>query len=459
MESPPPPHPTNRNLTTVPSLPLSPRLSDVRSDDPDGKSAPGKKLAKVSSGEKAFELIVRLDPSGFLILLCLMSMVYAIVASWRVWSLLDQPGEMFWNSSLQLCLLLFIWTITVSERRQMIISQFAYILLLSCAATHFLGPINGMLVMYLSMLYASALLGYSASGYYERYCERLGIKRYELLTCMAEGPSHDEVGASLVCTLISVCSIVCIARIAWLILAPDTGHRSFFNSFDYAIEMWAEICVTFGLWTIYITQFDLRGTILSMDTFAWAAPTFFCGGLLIGVFLFLAIGDAIAIFFFWIAIMALMGFFGYVLALRACFKTINASSCPSTKWAQRSDKVYLAIDLADAKDVMLNMKPDGHFNFSAKGCDEIQYELHLELFGAVNVEQSKVAFSPGGICYLIKKAESNWWPRLFKKKGRPPAYLKVDLDKWQDEDDADTGFGDFGDMVFKMFNKGGDDDE
>jgi prostaglandin-E synthase len=131
---------------------------------------------------------------------------------------------------------------------------------------------------------------------------------------------------------------------------------------------------------------------------------------------------------------------------------------PSTKWAQRSDKVYLTIELPDAKDVKLNLKPDGHFNFSAKGSDGMQYELDLELFGAVNAEESKAAVAPRTICYLVKKAESNWWPRLLKKEGKPPVFLKVDWDKWQDEDDEDAELGDdFGGMDFSKLNMGGVD--
>ncbi|CAM0873445.1 unnamed protein product [Alopecurus aequalis] len=132
---------------------------------------------------------------------------------------------------------------------------------------------------------------------------------------------------------------------------------------------------------------------------------------------------------------------------------------PSTKWAQRSDKAYLTIELPDAKDVKLNLKPDGHFNFSAQGPDDMQYELDLELFDAVNVEESKAAVAPRTICYLVKKAESNWWPRLLKKEGKAPVFLKVDWDKWQDEDDEDAGFGDFGDMDFSKLNMGGGDDD
>ncbi|KQK21485.1 uncharacterized protein OsI_027940 [Brachypodium distachyon] len=133
---------------------------------------------------------------------------------------------------------------------------------------------------------------------------------------------------------------------------------------------------------------------------------------------------------------------------------------PSTKWAQRSDKVYLTIELPDAKDVKLNLKPDGHFDFSAKApADETQYVFDFELFDAVNVEESKAAVAQRSICYLIKKAESKWWPRLLKNEGKPPVFLKVDWDKWQDEDDEDAGFGDFGDMDFSKLDMGGDDDD
>ena len=28
--------------------------------------------------------------------------------------------------------------------------------------------------------------------------------------------------------------------------------------------------------------------------------------------------------------------------------------------------------------------------------------------------------------YLLKKADSKWWPRLLKKEGNPPVFLKID---------------------------------
>jgi hypothetical protein len=53
--------------------------------------------------------------------------------------------------------------------------------------------------------------------------------------------------------------------------------------------------------------------------------------------------------------------------------------------------VFLTIELPDARDVKLNLKPEGQFIFSAKGpADDTPYELDLELFDAVNVEVSAI---------------------------------------------------------------------
>ncbi|KAH7656295.1 cytosolic prostaglandin-E synthase protein [Dioscorea alata] len=135
---------------------------------------------------------------------------------------------------------------------------------------------------------------------------------------------------------------------------------------------------------------------------------------------------------------------------------------PLTKWAQRSDKVYITIELPDAKDVKLSLQPNGQFHFSATtGAENIPYEIDFELYDKVNVEESKAAVGLRNICYLVKKAESKWWSRLLKKEGRPPAFLKVDWDKWIDEDEEHGNkFDDeFGGMDFSKLDMGGADDE
>ncbi|ONK65233.1 uncharacterized protein A4U43_C07F35040 [Asparagus officinalis] len=135
---------------------------------------------------------------------------------------------------------------------------------------------------------------------------------------------------------------------------------------------------------------------------------------------------------------------------------------PLTKWAQRSDKVFITIELPDAKDVKLKLEPEGRFYFSAKSPDNTPYELDLELHDKVNVEESKAAVGLRHICYLVKKTEKKWWSRLLKQEGKPPVFLKVDWDRWMDEDDekeGKVGDMDFGDMDFSKLDMGDGDDD
>jgi hypothetical protein len=57
------------------------------------------------------------------------------------------------------------------------------------------------------------------------------------------------------------------------------------------------------------------------------------------------------------------------------------------KWAQRIDKVYITIQLPDAKDAKVDLEPEGAFKFSGNaGTVGNLYELKLDLNDKVNVE-------------------------------------------------------------------------
>lgn len=130
---------------------------------------------------------------------------------------------------------------------------------------------------------------------------------------------------------------------------------------------------------------------------------------------------------------------------------------PTVKWAQRSDKLYLTVELPDAKDVKLKLEPEGRFMFSATK-DDVPYEVDIELFDKIKVEDSKCNVGVRSIVYVIAKAEKKWWARLIKNEGKPPVFLKVDWDKWVDEEDENEKVGkDFDDMDFSKLDMGEDD--
>ncbi|XP_057743454.1 uncharacterized protein OsI_027940-like [Arachis stenosperma] len=133
---------------------------------------------------------------------------------------------------------------------------------------------------------------------------------------------------------------------------------------------------------------------------------------------------------------------------------------PEVKWAQRLDKVYITVQLPDSKNAKVDLTPDGTFTFSATaGAEDHLYDLKLDLFDKVNVEESKINVGVRGIFCVVEKAEKGWWKRLLRGKGKPPHYVKVDWDKWVDEDDDDGGLGDLdlGGMDFSKFGGMGDD--
>ncbi|KAJ7972954.1 HSP20-like chaperone [Quillaja saponaria] len=128
---------------------------------------------------------------------------------------------------------------------------------------------------------------------------------------------------------------------------------------------------------------------------------------------------------------------------------------PEVKWAQRVDKVFITVLLADAKNAKVDLHPDGVFTFSASaGAGDNLYELKLELFDKVNVEESKINIGVRSIFCILEKAESGWWKKLLRGDGKTPHYMKVDWDKWVDEDD-DTGGGDLDMGGMDFSNLGG----
>ncbi|GAB4841138.1 hypothetical protein Ancab_021882 [Ancistrocladus abbreviatus] len=139
---------------------------------------------------------------------------------------------------------------------------------------------------------------------------------------------------------------------------------------------------------------------------------------------------------------------------------------PEVKWAERADKVYLTVQLPDAKNVKVNLDPEGIFTFSASaGAGNHVYELKLDLFDKVNVEESKINVGVRNTFCIIEKVEQKWWKKILRGDAKPPHYVKVDWDKWVDEDDESGGPPDLdlGGMDFSKFGNmegiGGDDFE
>lgn len=118
------------------------------------------------------------------------------------------------------------------------------------------------------------------------------------------------------------------------------------------------------------------------------------------------------------------------------------------KWAQRSDSLYITIALADVKDETINLT-DTELHF--KGTSENKpYEVNIKFFQAVDskAEGSSYKVLPRSVQMHVMKVPSEkeddddeeFWPRLLEDKLLEKNQVKLDWDRYVDEDEEDEGF-------------------
>ncbi|ORX90956.1 HSP20-like chaperone [Basidiobolus meristosporus CBS 931.73] len=116
---------------------------------------------------------------------------------------------------------------------------------------------------------------------------------------------------------------------------------------------------------------------------------------------------------------------------------------PELLWAQRTDEVYLTINVPDLKDETIKLE-ENLLNFEAKGPDGREYAFSLEFYEPINPETSKRSVNARSISMVLDKKEHDkeFWPRLQKSSQKIP-FLKTDFSKWVDEDEEEEAPGNF----------------
>ncbi|KAL4423659.1 hypothetical protein ABPG75_000960 [Micractinium tetrahymenae] len=122
---------------------------------------------------------------------------------------------------------------------------------------------------------------------------------------------------------------------------------------------------------------------------------------------------------------------------------------PTVLWAQRADRLLLTIDLQNCKDPQISISNDaaakaGKLTFRgsavshATGPEAHTYQLDLQFYGEIDESDIKQHTTERTITLVIaKKPPHEHWPRLLKPAGKTAPNIKVDWDKWVDEDEED----------------------
>ncbi|KAI1728315.1 co-chaperone protein daf-41 [Ditylenchus destructor] len=127
---------------------------------------------------------------------------------------------------------------------------------------------------------------------------------------------------------------------------------------------------------------------------------------------------------------------------------------PTTLWAQRTDHIYLSIEVEDMKISEMTVNEDSFKIKGTKGDDV--YEADLQLYGKLKGNDRRQIATDRRVELVIPKVTAEWWPRLLKEKTKMP-WVKVDFDKWKDEDEENEDAGGFDGMDFSNFAMPGGD--
>ena len=122
---------------------------------------------------------------------------------------------------------------------------------------------------------------------------------------------------------------------------------------------------------------------------------------------------------------------------------------PAVQWAQRADFVTVSIILDSVTEEVINLD-EKTLSFKGKSKDKM-YAVSLEFFEDVVPKDSSQR--KAGREYLFKlskaKTDQEWWPRLLKDKVKR-SNIKIDFNRWKDEDDVSEDEGDMPGMNMNM---------
>jgi len=135
---------------------------------------------------------------------------------------------------------------------------------------------------------------------------------------------------------------------------------------------------------------------------------------------------------------------------------------PTVEWAQRKDVIFVTVTVENSKTPQIDLADD-KFHFRGRGGpDQREYECILEFYKPVDSGKARRIPSDRNIQYVIPKKEIGpFWPRLLKTD-KKMHWVKIDFNKWKDEDDlsdeeaAGGGKFDLNDMMGQMGGFGGE---
>lgn len=127
------------------------------------------------------------------------------------------------------------------------------------------------------------------------------------------------------------------------------------------------------------------------------------------------------------------------------------STPPSVLWAQRSSRVFLKFNV-ECKNPEIKIEKSMVSFRGTCAPDNKLYEVSIPLYAEVDPEKSSY-HNKGRLIEMLltkDKPDEPFWPYLTNDK-KKHHWLKIDFERWQDEDDEEGEGGDHLDDMNDMF--------
>uniref|UniRef100_A0A0D3HIK4 Transmembrane protein n=1 Tax=Oryza barthii TaxID=65489 RepID=A0A0D3HIK4_9ORYZ len=266
-------------------------------------------------------------PNFVFFAMAMVSFLYAVIVPFLLWrAAADKPTSLIWTWSILACSYGIFWIISLSEVLGVIVVFFrvSYVALVAAASTQLVGSITGVSIVYLDTFYVAGMVGYAVA----EYRMRRGIE--ECPSAVAAMPPlisqeqerNREVNVFYAAFMFGLVSLVTVGRMAWLVFFSNAGGGGGGRISSVLEELSVETCFVSFQWTAFVA---LPLSLVSFNAlFCWV-PICYVAWHVLGAILGALVGSvAIEVLFFWLAAVAMAGFFGYCLAVHARCKRLLA---------------------------------------------------------------------------------------------------------------------------------------
>ncbi|KAL6658385.1 hypothetical protein ACP70R_003971 [Stipagrostis hirtigluma subsp. patula] len=266
------------------------------------------------------------DPDGAVLLMVLVSVLYALLTPWLLWLVAGRPAAFVWTASLLACSYFLVGTVCLSETMGFsdVFLRISHVALLADAAAHLIGPVTGAAVASFATFYGVWMLGYAVG----EYLQRVGTERAAAVVASIpygdeEHERRKEAWLFYAWFAQGTMSSFVVARMAWVAVFPasvvllpsDDGDRAE-EALFVVQELAMETFFVALFWSQVVALVMLEGALVSMETMIFRAMGFYAVSCLLGVVVSHAVSNA-GLVVVWAMAAAMVGFLGYCHAVHA----------------------------------------------------------------------------------------------------------------------------------------------